>query len=190
MTQTETKNRRRALLPLLTALAVGGAGALWLAAPGSQVSTDDAYLRADDTSIAPQVKGRVLEVLVRDHQRVVTGTPLVRLDPDDLAARTRAAAADLQGARANVQAAQAALTSLDAEEQLAAAQITTVRAGIVAARARERAPPPSRRATKSWRNRAPWPSANWNCRAPARWTPRRTPTAAPPNWRWRSVSWS
>lgn len=136
MTQTETKSRRRALLPLLTALAVGGAGALWLAAPGSQVSTDDAYLRADDTSIAPQVKGRVLEVLVRDHQRVVTGAPLVRLDADDLAARTRAAAADLQGARANVQAAQAALDSLDAEEQLAAAQITTVRAGIVAARAR------------------------------------------------------
>ncbi|KQQ40272.1 transporter [Duganella sp. Leaf126] len=140
MTATEsplpTTRRRRALTPLLAALLLGGAGAAWLAAAGNHESTDDAYLRADDTSIAPQVKGRVLEVLVRDHQRVRTGAALLRLDPDDLAARTRAAEADLLGARANVQAAHAALASLDAEEALAQAQIGTVQAGIVAARAR------------------------------------------------------
>ncbi|MET0323122.1 MAG: biotin/lipoyl-binding protein, partial [Duganella sp.] len=128
--------RRRALFPLLAALAAGAAGAAWLATAGGHEATDDAYLRADDTSVAPQVKGRVLEVLVRDHQRVRTGEPLVRLDADDLAARTRAADAELQGARANVLAARAALDSLQAETRLAEANITTVETGIVAARAR------------------------------------------------------
>ena len=130
------RNRRRAVLPLLAALLVGAAGAVWLALPASHESTDDAYLRADDTSVAPQVKGRVLDVLVRDHQRVKAGTALVRLDADDLAAHARAAAAELQGARANVQAASAALDRLGAEEQLAQANIAIAESGIGAARAR------------------------------------------------------
>jgi membrane fusion protein (multidrug efflux system) len=130
------RTRRRAVLPLLAALLVGAAGAIWLALPASHESTDDAYLRADDTSVAPQVKGRVLDVLVRDHQRVKTGEALVQLDADDLAAHARAAAAELQGARANVLLAAAALDSLDAEEQLAQATIVIAESGIGAARAR------------------------------------------------------
>ena len=127
---------RRAWLPLLLALLVGAAGAAWLAAPARHVTTDDAYLRANATGVAPQVAGRVQEVLVRDHQLVTAGAVLVRLDAGDLAAHTRAAAAEVQGAQATVQAARAALDSLDAEEQLAQANIAIVQSGIGAAQAR------------------------------------------------------
>lgn len=128
--------RRRALLPVLAALLAAAGGAAWLAWPGSHESTDDAYLRADDTSVAAQVKGRVAQVLVRDHARVRAGQPLLRLDPGDLAAHTHAAQAALQAAHADVAAAGAALRSLDAEEKLADAHTLAAQTGIGAARAR------------------------------------------------------
>ena len=128
---------RRARWPVLLALIFAAGGAAWLALPATEVSTDDAFLRADDTVVAPLVKGRVAALLVRDHQRVPAGAPLVQLDDADLAAQSRAAEAELLGARANVAAARAALASLAAEEKLADAHTRTVATGIEAARARE-----------------------------------------------------
>jgi membrane fusion protein (multidrug efflux system) len=43
-------------------------------------STDDAYLRAAQVSICPNVSGRVIEVGVRDNQPVHRGDTLIRLD--------------------------------------------------------------------------------------------------------------
>src|ERR1700733_6564649 len=44
------------------------------------VSTDDAYVRADSTTIAPKVAGYLLQVLVKDNERVKTGQVLARID--------------------------------------------------------------------------------------------------------------
>jgi membrane fusion protein, multidrug efflux system len=44
-----------------------------------QQSTNDAYLGADQVSVAPRVSGYVEEVLVGDNQLVVVGQKLIRI---------------------------------------------------------------------------------------------------------------
>jgi membrane fusion protein (multidrug efflux system) len=122
-----------------TGLAVGGAvvlalaGAAYIAMPKATVSTDAAYLEADSSVVAPRVKGLVAEVLVRHNQAVHRGDPLVRIDPEEFDARVNSAAADLQNAQAQVQAAQAALAALTPEEQLAASNVRAAAAVILSA---------------------------------------------------------
>src|SRR5258705_9974379 len=46
-------------------------------------STDDAFIEGHVTQIAPQVAGRVSDVLVRDNQFVNAGEVLVQIEPSD-----------------------------------------------------------------------------------------------------------
>ncbi len=72
------------------------------------VSTDDAYVQADNTTIAPKVSGYLSEVLVGDNERVKAGQVLARIDPRDFAVA-------LDQAKADVAAARAAITSKEAQ---------------------------------------------------------------------------
>src|SRR5262245_42313555 len=47
-------------------------------------STDDAYVKADYSTIAPKVSGCVLEVRVADNESVLVGQLLARIDDRDL----------------------------------------------------------------------------------------------------------
>src|SRR6266403_1473911 len=95
--------RERLRLPLMIGVPViAGVVALYfyLASVGYE-STDDAYLRAAQVSISPNVSGRVIEVDVHDNQPVRRGERLIRLDerPFRIAvedARARVANARLQ----------------------------------------------------------------------------------------------
>src|SRR5712671_4082689 len=105
------------------------AGATWIAAPASSVSTDDAYVKADSTIVAPRVQGLISEILVRDNQTVTAGQALVRIDPEDYQQAESAGEADVafaesalvqqsaqaELASANSRAADAAIRSADAE---------------------------------------------------------------------------
>ena len=71
-------------------------------------STDDAYVKADYTIVAPKVSGYIAGVLVRDNQPVKAGQVLARIDDRDF----RAA---LDQARANVETAAATIQNLDAQ---------------------------------------------------------------------------
>ena len=53
------------------------------------VATDDAYVAADNTLIAPRVSGYVREVLVADNQPVKAGQVLARIDDQDFQAALR-----------------------------------------------------------------------------------------------------
>src|ERR1700722_16233396 len=95
--------RERLRLPLMIGVPViAGVVALYfyLASVGYE-STDDAYLRAAQVSISPNISGRVIEVDVHDNQPVRRGETLIRLDerPFRIAvedARARVANARLQ----------------------------------------------------------------------------------------------
>src|SRR5690242_164478 len=98
------------------------------------VSTDDAYVKADYTTIAPKVSGYIAEVLVADNQSVEAGQILARIDQRDF----RAA---LSQAKADVDAATAAIANIDAQIALqqslidkAKAQIANAEATLVFAR--------------------------------------------------------
>jgi membrane fusion protein (multidrug efflux system) len=119
-----------------TALAVGAAAMLALAgvafimAPKGSVTTDAAYVEADRSIAAPKVRGLVEAILVRHNQAVRRGDPLVQIDPEEFAARTAAAKADVATAAARVQAARAALIALGAEEKLAASDVRAAQTSI------------------------------------------------------------
>jgi len=93
-----------------TALLLAAAGAAW-ALRGAPASTDNAYVRADITSVASKVGGYVVAVEVRDNQSVRPGDVLFRIDDRDYRAR-------LAQAEANVAAAEARLVNAAEEIDL------------------------------------------------------------------------
>jgi membrane fusion protein, multidrug efflux system len=92
------------------------------------VSTDDAYVQADYTTIAPKVAGYIAEVLVIDNQTVKAGQTLARIDDRDF----RAA---LDQAKADVAAASAGVDNIDAQINLQQASITEAKATLAATEA-------------------------------------------------------
>jgi membrane fusion protein, multidrug efflux system len=74
-----------------------------------QVSTDDAYVKADNTTIAPKVSGYLTEVLVGDNERVKAGQVLAQIDDRDFKVALDQAKADVAAARATLASKQAQL---------------------------------------------------------------------------------
>jgi membrane fusion protein, multidrug efflux system len=125
----------RTLAIVGVAVVAASGGTALILTPKTTVSTDAAYLEADSTVVAPRVRGLVAQVLVADNQHVRKGEPLVAIDPEEFDARVAQASADLSDAQAAVAAANAALVSLNAEEQLAASNVRAARSSISSAEA-------------------------------------------------------
>ena len=89
-------------------------------------TTDDAYVKADSTIVAPKVSGYIAEVQVDDNQPVKAGQLLARVDDRDL----RTALAD---ATANVSAANASVGHLNAQITAQASWIRQADASVTAA---------------------------------------------------------
>jgi membrane fusion protein (multidrug efflux system) len=121
---------QRTLFSVGGALAVAAAGAVYIALPPTSESTDAAYVQADSSVVAPKVRGLIAEVLVDHNQPVKRGQPLARIDPEEFDARVASAGADLLNAQAAVQAAKAALVSLDAQERLDEANVRAAQTSI------------------------------------------------------------
>jgi membrane fusion protein (multidrug efflux system) len=86
------------------------------------VSTDDAYIGANQVEIAAQVSGPVVQVFVRDQQGVAKGDPLFQIDPqpyrialDKAQAQLELARQDMSQQGAGVTAAEAVLAQRRAE---------------------------------------------------------------------------
>ena len=124
--ETSTGRRRLRLRPLLLAVAgvalltaAGFYGHDWWTVGRFLVSTDDAYLQADNVIVSPKVSGYISDVLVGDNQPVKAGQVLARIDDSDY--RTALAAA-----RANVEAEQADIDNLS--QQIAQQRFTVAAA--------------------------------------------------------------
>jgi len=91
-------------------------------------STDDAYVKADYTTVAPKVAGYIRQVLVNDNDAVKAGQVLARIDDRDFQAA-------LSQAKADVKAAEAAITNIDAQIALQQSVIEQARATIDASQA-------------------------------------------------------
>lgn len=98
-------------LALLSVTLAWSWGLQWLTTGRFEEGTDNAYVRADITSVAPKVAGYVLKVNVTDNVRVKAGEILFQIDDKDYKAR-------LAQAEANVASARAALVNLKAEARL------------------------------------------------------------------------
>jgi len=87
------------------------------------VSTDDAYVKADNTTVAPKVSGYISEVLVGDNEPVKAGQVLARIDARDFTVA-------LDQAKADVVAAEAAVTSKRAQLEVQQAVIAAAKATL------------------------------------------------------------
>lgn len=64
--------------------------------------TDDAYLDADVVHMAPEVSGRIIELLVRENQAIRRGEVLFRIDPVPFELRAEQAQATVRGLEAKL----------------------------------------------------------------------------------------
>jgi membrane fusion protein, multidrug efflux system len=87
------------------------------------VSTDDAYVKADNTTIAPKVSGYLREVLVGDNEHVKAGQVLARIDDRDFTVALDQAKADVAAANAHVASKEA---QLEVQQTVIAAAKATV----------------------------------------------------------------
>jgi membrane fusion protein (multidrug efflux system) len=105
---------RRAALAFAAALGVAGAvdfGHYYITTGRYLETTDDAYVKADSTIIAPKVSGYIAEVLVSDNEPVKARQLLARIDDRDFKTA-------LNQAKADVAASEAAVKNLDAQIEL------------------------------------------------------------------------
>src|SRR5262245_65943391 len=81
-----SKTLKRILMASVGAVVLAGAGTYgwyWFETGRYLESTDDAYVKADYTTIAPKVSGYIAEVAVEDNQSVKGGQLLARIGDRD-----------------------------------------------------------------------------------------------------------
>jgi membrane fusion protein (multidrug efflux system) len=118
---------RKLLLVGASLIAVAGAseyGWRYWTVGRFEVSTDDAYVKADNTTIAPKVSGYIATVLVGDNEPVKAGQPLARIDDRDFKVALEQAKADVEAAKATIANKQAAIAAQ--QSAIAAAKATIV----------------------------------------------------------------
>ena len=106
------------LLLVLPALALAGAGVVYLKG-GRYVETDNAYVKAEKVPVSAEVSGPVLEVLVKENEKVAAGQPLFRLDPASFQVAVARAEARLSQVRTDLGALKASYREKQAEIVLA-----------------------------------------------------------------------
>jgi membrane fusion protein (multidrug efflux system) len=119
------------LVGLAALLLSGGAYAHWSLFGRFQQATNDAYLQADQVTVAPKISGYVAKVLVADNEEVAAGQPLVEIDPVDV--QDRLLQTNAQAAKAG-----AAIEQIKAQVAVQQAQLIQARAQSDAATAADR----------------------------------------------------
>jgi membrane fusion protein, multidrug efflux system len=97
-------------------------------------STDDAYVQADSTMVAPKVSGYIARVLVDDNQAVTQGQVLALIDDRDLQTALREAQASLAAANAAVTNLSAQLTAQESKVREAQADLVVAQTSAELAR--------------------------------------------------------
>ena len=130
--------RQRLRLPLMLAgpILVLLAAGYWYLTGGRYVSTDDAYVQAARVAISTDISGRVVEIDVKDNQKVTAGQVLFRLDPRPFQIAVDEAKAQLATVRFQIHAMKATY-----HQKRADARATEATVGLSAARVRAAATP-------------------------------------------------
>jgi membrane fusion protein (multidrug efflux system) len=124
---------RRILLGGAALAVVAGAGAFgsyWYKTGRFLESTDDAYVQADYTTIAPKVSGYIADVKVEDNQTVKAGDVLAVIDDRDFRTALAQAKADVASAKADVDNFEAQLEEQQSVIQQAQAALQSDQAGV------------------------------------------------------------
>jgi membrane fusion protein (multidrug efflux system) len=139
------RSRARTILPILLIAVAGGAGWYgydWWTNGRFMVTTDDAYVQADVSTLGIKVSGYVASVPVQDGDAIKAGDVLVKLDDTDYRTALEAAkakritqAATIDRINQQIVAQQAAIDTAVAGVTSANAGIATANAGVASANA-------------------------------------------------------
>ena len=128
---SKLKNPKVRIGLLVAAVVIVVAGAVWFTHYWTvgryMVSTDDAFLQADQVQVSSKIAGYVEAVLVRDNEQVKVGQPLVRISRQDTGAAAEQAKAQVEQGRATV-------LQIDAQIRQQRAQIAAADAQVAGAR--------------------------------------------------------
>lgn len=111
------------VLSLIILLCFGVGGYVFWEHASHFESTDDAFIDARQSAVAPKVSGYITAVLVTDNQHVGAGAEIVRIDPRDYRIALDRAQADLAAAEASVR-------NLEAQIAAQQAQISASQANV------------------------------------------------------------
>src|SRR5437899_11198065 len=119
----------------LLALAAIGYGAYFVLVGRFYVSTDDAYVRANNTTLGARVSGHVAAILPRDNSIVRAGDVIFKIDDGDYRIAADAARSKIATQQATIDRIGRQVTALEsaaeqAKAQLASADATLKRAGL------------------------------------------------------------
>jgi len=122
---------RKALGVLVSLIALAGilvTGVLVTRRIDQRPRTDDAYLQADLVHMAPDVSGRIVELAVRDNQKVRKGEVLFRIDPEPYQMRVDQARAAVRGLEAKLDLTADQVAAQTSKADAAASGINTAEA--------------------------------------------------------------
>jgi membrane fusion protein, multidrug efflux system len=129
--QSRNPLRRRPVVSAIVALllaSTAGGGYVYFDYLQHFESTDDAFVAARQSSLAPKISGYITAVPVTDNQHVTTGDVIARIDERDYRVAVRQA-------EAQVSAAQASVENIDAQLDVQQAQISSNQAKVDEAQA-------------------------------------------------------
>ena len=136
---TEPKSGKRKLVLIgivaLVALAVASYGGYYVLVGRFYVSTDDAYVRANNTMLGARVTGHIAAILPGDNAVVRTGDVIFRIDDGDYRIAVDAARSKIATQQATIDRIGRQVTALEsaveqAKAQLASAEAALKRAGL------------------------------------------------------------
>ena len=104
------------------------------------VSTDDAYVRANNTTLGARVAGHVAAILPGDNAIVRTGDVIFRIDDGDYRIAVDAARTKIATQQATIDRIGRQVTALESAVEQAKAQLASAEAGAEARRSRLRPP--------------------------------------------------
>ena len=134
---TPRRRRRLALAGLALAIAAGAGGWFgyhWWTVGRFMVSTDDAYVQADNTTLAAKVAGYVANIYVADNSYVHAGDVIAAIDDGDYRLAVDQARDKVATQQATVERIGRQIVAADANVDQAKAQLVSAQAGSTRAR--------------------------------------------------------
>ena len=127
-TPTNNKHIRKIIIGTAALVAAVAVTAYYVTFVLPFESTDDAFIESHVTSVAPQIAGRVTQLLVNDNQPVKKGELLVQIDPQDFQVKLDQAQANLAATKSRIEQAKAQLSVDQAKVETERANVTATEA--------------------------------------------------------------
>ena len=114
----------------LLALAAASYGVYWVAIGRFHVSTDDAYVRANNTTLGARVSGHIAAILPSDNSTVHSGEVIFKIDDGDYRIAADAARSKIETQQATIDRIGRQIVAQESAAEQSKAQLASAEAGL------------------------------------------------------------